>query len=38
MMECLEGIDGIAVVADDVLLYGEGTTIQEAQQDHDKKL
>ena len=38
MVECLEGIDGIAVVADDILVYGNGTTDQEAEIDHDAKL
>ena len=34
----LEGLDGIAVIADDILVYGSGDTIDEATQNHDNNL
>jgi len=34
----LENLDGIAIVADDILIYGEGDTYEQALIDHDKKL
>ena len=34
-MEGLEGLDGIAVVADDILVYGSGNNELEANKDHD---
>ena len=36
--EALSGLAGIAIVADDVLIYGRGETIEEATLDHDKNL
>lgn len=36
--QCLEGLKGIHKIADDILITGEGSTIQEAQQDHDRNL
>ena len=36
--EALSGLSGIAVVADDVLIYGCGDTLKEATLDHDRKL
>ena len=38
MMEALEGLGGIAVVADDILIYGEGDTMIEANLNHDMNL
>ena len=38
MEDSLEGLDGIAICADDVLIYGCGDSDQEAEADHDKKL
>jgi len=38
MTECLEGLEGIAVVADDILVYGNGNTDQEARINHDENL
>ena len=34
----LEGLEGQKVIADDILVFGSGTTDEEAQIDHDKKL
>ena len=34
----VEGLQGVAVIADDILVYGEGETIQDATKDHDVKL
>ena len=36
--EALSGLSGIAVVADDILIYGCGDTLKEATLDHDRKL
>ena len=38
MMEALEGLGGITVVADDILIYGEGDTMIEANLNHDMNL
>jgi len=38
MTECLEGLEGIAVVADDILVYGNGNTDEEAFENHDQNL
>ena len=38
MVEALEGLNGVAVVADDVLIYGEGETMEQAKVDHDINL
>ena len=38
MMTGLEGLEGICVVADDVLVYGKGDDEEEAQRDHDENL
>ena len=37
-MECLEGLSNIAVVADDILVYGCGESYEDAVKDHDKAL
>lgn len=34
----LEGLQGIRIIADDILIVGEGDTEVEAIQDHDQKL
>ena len=34
----LEGLEGQKAIADDILVFGSGTTDKEAQIDHDKKL
>ncbi|XP_064597501.1 uncharacterized protein K02A2.6-like [Liolophura sinensis] len=36
--EALEGLDGVKVVHDDVLVFGVGDTDQEADEDHDRKV
>lgn len=36
--EILHGLDGIAVIADDVLIFRKGKTIEEATDDHNKNL
>ena len=38
LMSALEGLDGVLCIADDILVYGEGTTYQEAEKDHDRRL
>ena len=36
--EALEGLDGVRVIADDMLVFGEGATVEEATIDHDRNL
>ncbi|XP_011664712.2 uncharacterized protein K02A2.6-like [Strongylocentrotus purpuratus] len=36
--QALEGLPGVICVADDILVYGKGTTMEEAIIDHDSKL
>lgn len=36
--QVLEGLKGVRSVADDILVYGEGKTIQEAERDHDQNV
>ena len=38
MMECLDGLEGIQIVADDILVFGKGDTDEEANVDNDKNL
>ena len=38
LVQALEGIVGVACIADDILIYGIGDTLDEARQDHDKNL
>lgn len=33
----LEGLDGMICIADDILVYGEGHTFEDAQVDHDRR-
>ena len=35
--QAIEGLPGVRTVADDILISGEGDTVQEAVKDHDKK-
>ena len=37
LTSALEGLDGIICIADDILVYGEGSTFEEAQADHDRR-
>ena len=34
----LSGLDGIACIADDILVYGSGANVEEAAMDHDRKM
>ena len=36
--QCLEGLKGVHKIADDILITGEGVTVMEARQDHDRNL
>ena len=36
--QALEGLHGIQVIADDILVAGYGNTVEEATADHDKNL
>ena len=38
LVQALEGLVGVACIADDILIYGIGDTLDEARQDHDKNL
>lgn len=38
MHQALEGLPGTAVIADDILVYGEGENVEEAQKDHEINL
>ena len=38
MSEALGDIDGIKVFIDDILIYGQGETLEEAMIDHDIKI
>lgn len=38
LMQALEGLPGICVIADDVLITGEGETMQDASLEQDNKL
>ena len=33
----LEGLDGVKTIADDILVWGDGETIEEATVSHDKR-
>ena len=37
LMSALEGLEGILCIADDILVFGEGSNYQEAEQDHDRR-
>ena len=34
----LEGLEGIICIADDILIYGEGDTFEDAEKNHDQQL
>jgi len=38
LMSALEGLDGVLCIADNILVFREGTTYQEAEKDHDRRL
>lgn len=38
LMSAIEGLDGVLCIADDILVFGEGTNHQEAETDHDRRL
>ena len=38
MHQALENLDGIAVIADDILVYGNGETLEEARVNHKDNL
>ena len=38
LMQALEGLPGVYIIADDILITGEGDTQEEADKDHDKNL
>ena len=38
LAQALEGIVGVACIADDILIYSIGDTLDDAMQDHDKNL
>ena len=38
LLQALEGLVGIACIADDILIYGAGDTLDETTKDHDKNL
>ncbi|XP_038138952.1 uncharacterized protein K02A2.6-like [Cyprinodon tularosa] len=38
LMQALEGLPGVFIIADDVLITGEGVTQEEADKDHDEKV
>ena len=38
LIQALAGLVGVACIADDILIYGVGNTLDEATQDHDKNL
>ena len=38
LLQALEGLVGVACIADDILIYGVGDTLEVATQDHDKNL
>lgn len=38
MNDALAGLDGVKIFIDDILVYGQGDTLQEAIADHDIKV
>ena len=38
MNDALAGLDGVKVFIDDILVYGQGETREEAVRDHDEKI
>ena len=37
MNEALEGLEGIAICADDIIIFGCGNDLEAAEKDHDMK-
>lgn len=37
LISALEGLEGIICIADDILVFGEGTDFTEAEKDHDRR-
>lgn len=37
LMTAFEGLEGIAIIADDILVYGNNDTFESAEADHDEK-
>ena len=38
LLQVLDGLSGIIVIADDILVFGSGDTYEEAEKDHDRNL
>ena len=38
LTEQLEGLTGVTMIAEDILIFGQGDTVEEALSDHDKNL
>ena len=38
LLSALDGLDGIICIADDILVFGEGNTSEQAEIDHDRRL
>ena len=38
MHQALENLEGVTVIADDILLFGKGKDMEEAMKDHNEKL
>ena len=38
LLQVLDGLSGIIVIADDILVFGSGDTIEEAERDHDRNI
>ena len=38
MIDALEGLQGIKVFVDDILVFGQGATMEDAVRDHDQKI
>ena len=36
--EAISGLEGVACIADDILIFGSGDNMRDAQLDHDKNL
>lgn len=36
--QALEGLDGVAVIADDILVYGSGNNDEDAYADHERNI
>ena len=38
MIDSLQGLQGVYVIADDILVTGKGKCLEEANEDHDRKV